>query len=95
MVRQIVTMQLQMIVLNQKQALDPDSWTDHDRRCLNALSNQFRLGLKALGLGAAGKPARRGRPSMTRALAKDGKSANQGRSSLTLALAEAASYRGS
>jgi len=41
MVRQIVTMQLQMIVLNQKQALDPDSWTDHDRRCLNALSNQL------------------------------------------------------
>jgi hypothetical protein len=91
MVRQIVTMQLQMIVLNQKQALDPDSWTDHDRRCLNALSNQFRLGLKALGLGAAGKPARRGRPSMTRALAKYGKSANEGRSSLTLALAEASS----
>jgi hypothetical protein len=25
--RQIVTMQLHMIVLNQKQALDPDSWT--------------------------------------------------------------------
>ena len=48
MVEQIVAVRVQLNALNAKMALHPESWTDHDRRALNALGNQLRLGLKAL-----------------------------------------------